>query len=168
MKIECSNCGCNNTINFQYDIIRLILKRFRTKTKVILCMLVDDNGFIVASDADKHINKKLEHKIVSLCNAMRYLAETGLSLIDCKNNIGRITYKEEDDLNINGFVMLIKSIAVGMSIISIIPSWLNIKEILPSFEILVTHLITVFEQDKSQKFSHFLSNVSDIKNSIYI
>lgn len=130
-------------------------------------MLVDDNGFIVASDADKYINKKLEHKIVSLCKAMKYLAETGLSLIDTKNNIGRITYKEEDDIDINGFVMLLKSIADGMSIITIIPSWLNTREILPDFEKLITYLTTIFQQDKSQKFSQLLHKVSDIKDSVY-
>ena len=84
-------------------------------------MLVDEDGFIVASDADSHVTKDLEHKIISLCTAMKFLAESGFKLIDTKNNIGKITYVEEDDINLNGFVMLIKSIVGEISIITIIP-----------------------------------------------
>ena len=167
MKITCNNCGGTNHIDLKHDVINLILRKFRSKTKIILVMIVDSDGFIIASEADKYISKKLEHKIVALSKAMSYLAESGFNLIDCKNNIGRITYKEEDDFNINGFVMLIKSIIDSISIITIIPSWLNTHEILPDFEKTISYLTKVFEQDKSQKFSQFLSSDSDIKDSIY-
>jgi len=148
-------------------MIRLLIRKFREKTNVVLCMLVDENGFIISSDADKYVTKKLEHKIIALCNAMKYLAESGFKLIDTKNNIGRITYVEEDDVNLNGFIMLIKSIVSDVSIITIIPSWLGINEVLPDFEKTIFYLTTIFKQDKSQKFSHFLNNISEIKDSIY-
>jgi len=43
-------------------MIRLLIRKFREKTNVVLCMLVDENGFIISSDADKYVTKKLEHK----------------------------------------------------------------------------------------------------------
>ena len=167
MKIDCPNCGSTNTLDFRQDMICLLIRKFRKKTDVVLCMLIDENGFIIASDADKYVTKNLEHKIIALCNAMKYLAESGFNLIDCKNNIGRITYMEDDDTNINGFVMLIKSIIHGISIIAIIPSWLKMHEIIIHYEALISHLSQIFKQDKSQKFSQFLSNISDIKESVF-
>ncbi|MHA1437527.1 MAG: hypothetical protein ACTSPD_08100 [Promethearchaeota archaeon] len=161
MRFECPNCGCIVNFGYKQDMINLIIQKLRIKTRVVLCTIADDEGFIIASDAGYLIDKKLERKVVSFYKAINNLADKTGMLIDFQKKIEVFKLIEEFDKQLKGFFMILKSINRSTTLISIVPSWLNIAKVSIEFEKAIIELKKLCEADAE-------FNINEIKENILI
>ena len=155
MKIECPNCGCLNSLSLKQDNLKLIIREFKEKTGALICILVDDEGYIIASETDESMTKSTERKIVAFHLAFQDLIQNYAELFESKSRIESISIFEEVDINLKGFIMLIKEIVNAISFISIIPSWLNLTYILPKFKRTVIKLNNSLKPSENQDYIEF-------------
>ena len=60
MKYKCPNCGNLNHFGIKQDYINTLLQSFCDNTGALYCTVLDNHGFILASEGDKSINKSIE------------------------------------------------------------------------------------------------------------
>jgi hypothetical protein len=97
-------------------------------------MIVDEDGNIIASVLDESITRTTQKKIVALHLNLQDLRQNYIELIELKSKANAISFFEELDLNLEGFVMIINELVEEISFICIIPSWLDIASILPELK----------------------------------
>jgi len=134
VKYLCPNCGCLHDVSLRRAKIQLIINKFKKKTGVLLCSVIDKEGYIIASETDKIFNKSLEHKIIALYNAFKSLSEVSEELIDFNKKIEVFSLIEAYDANLKGFLMILKSINDDVNFLTVIPSWLELNDIMLKFE----------------------------------
>ena len=134
----------------KHERISEIIKEFKEKTDVLLCAVLDNDGYMISSILDESIDKSVEVKIIDLHIAIHSVAENLCNPNDYPLKIETYSYFEETDIRLKGFIMLISTITEGVSLIIIIPSWFNLSFILPEFKKLVRDLAKCFniELDK--------------------
>jgi hypothetical protein len=99
---------------------------------------------MISSVLDESIDKSVEIKIIDLHIAIHSFAEDFCVPSDYPLKIETYSFFEETEIQLKGFIMLISTIAEGVSLIMIIPSWLNLTYILPEFKSLVKALAKCF------------------------
>jgi hypothetical protein len=151
MKYKCPNCGCLNNFGMKQDNINLLLHNFCINTGALYCAIIDKHGFILASEADKSINKSIKKKILALYRSM-----AGVKVIDFYHKIEMITLIEDFDVVLKGFLMFIKEFAYDGTLITIIPPWLNIRDFLSEFKRILKKLSNYFIEHKPQEFPELL------------
>jgi len=131
-------------IAIKNDRIQKIIYEFKDKTDILLCAVIDDDGYLISSVIDESIDNSLEKKIVDLHLAINSFAEKLCDPTDYPLKIETYSFFNETDIRLQGFIMFISKITEGVSLISIIPSWLNLTVILPEFKKLVKELAKCF------------------------
>ncbi len=149
VKIECPNCGCLHKFIIRRDIIKDILEEFKLLTDVLSCTVIDEDGFVIASMRDKSIDKSIDKKILLLHSAMRSFSKNLDMSINYSEKIDTYSFFEEANIHLNKFIMLVSSISNGISLITIIPSWLNLTEILPEFKKMVKKISKYLNENKN-------------------
>jgi hypothetical protein len=121
------------------------------KTGALYCAIVDNYGFIRASEPDKCITKLIEKKIISLYKQMVLV-----KVIDFYHKVEVITLIEDFDVVLKGFLMIVKEFAHDRTLVAIIPPWFNIKEVLQEFKKLLKKLSKYFIEFKTQEITECL------------
>ncbi len=128
----------------KHEKITHIIKEFKEKTDVLLCAVLDNDGYMISSVLDESIDKSIEIKIIDLHLAIHSFAENLCEPNDYPLKIETYSFFDQADINLKGFIMLMNIIANGVSLITIIPTWLNLTFILPEFKKLVKELVKCF------------------------
>ena len=152
MRIACPNCGCLHQVDLDLAEMRYVLKKFKIKTGAISCAVIDENGHILASESDKSLSRSTEDKMVALHLAIQDLYDNYAQMIELKSRVETVSFFEEVDLNLKGFIMLMKEIVRGVGFIAIIPSWLNLTHILPRFKSTILRLSPFFNKPESATY----------------
>jgi hypothetical protein len=144
IKVECPFCGSRHEVTIRRNQINTILQEFKERTDILLCAVIDNDGYMISSILDESIDKSVEKKVIALHVAIHSFAENLCEPFDYPLKIETYSFFEETDIHLKGFIMLISTITEGVSIITIIPSWLNLSLILPEFKKLVKELSKCF------------------------
>ncbi len=153
MQFQCKNCGCINNFGIKQDKINLLLKKFNSEIEGLYCSIVDNHGFIQASEKDKSVSKLIEKKIILL-----YKQISSVKIIDFHHKTEITTLIEDFDVVLKGFLMFLKKIANDAALIAIIPPWLNMAEVLQEFEELQSKLSKYFiELNTHEKAEYILT-----------
>ncbi len=108
------------------DIIE-ILKTFREKTNVLSSIIFSEDGLIIALD-QAHLNEDEDHHISfgAICAGIVALAENGLRTIKDDNDVQCISIQAGDQLDNEGFIIILQSITENIKLSVIFPGFLNL------------------------------------------
>ena len=110
----------------------------------MFCSVLHNDGNIISSIMDESIDKSVEIKIINLYNAIHSFSSNFYDY----PNIETCSFFKETDIKLKGFIMITTSILDHISLIVIIPSWLEITNILIEFKKLVNKLTKFFNVNK--------------------
>ena len=115
------------------EIIRII-KEFRERTSILCSIVFTEDGFIVAVD-QTHIDEDDDYhqSIGAICASIVSLAENGLELFQSDKEIKQISIQAGDQLDNEGFIIVLESITDDTKLLVVFPTFLNLGVIL--FEI---------------------------------
>ncbi len=134
--------------------IQNIIKDFMKATKAISCTIIDDDCYIIASENDK-TSRSYEKEIMSFYLKILEISEKCGSFIDFYNNIEIISWNEENDINFNGFKIFIKSINKRVTLLALLPIYLDHETIKIEFNktlnILQEQFSKLYHQRKVEK-----------------
>ncbi len=136
------------------NFIQNIIKDFMKATKAISCTIIDDDCYIIASENDRTF-KSYEKEIMSFYLKILQISEKCGNFIDFYNNIEIISWIEEGDIDFNGFKIFIKSINERVTLLALLPIYLNHKTIKIEFNktlsILQEQFNNLYHQRKVEK-----------------
>ncbi|MFX0019541.1 MAG: roadblock/LC7 domain-containing protein [Promethearchaeota archaeon] len=133
--------------------ISYILKAFREHTDITSSFLFTEDGFIIAVDQG-NFNEDDDYfqSIGAICAGVISLAENGLDIIKNRNFVKQIKIQAGNQLDDNGFMIILESINNEIMISVIFPIYLNLAIIL--FELNQTII----------KLSNYFSTLEKSKN----
>ncbi len=111
-----------------------ILKQFRERTDILCSTIFTEDGFIVAVE-QTHIDEDDDYhqSIGAICASIVSLAENGLELFQSDKEIKQISIQAGDQLDNEGFIIVLESITDDTKLSVIFPTFLNLGVVL--FEI---------------------------------
>ena len=115
------------------EIIRII-KEFRERTSILCSIVFTEDGFIVAVEqAQIDEDDDYHQSIGAICASIVSLAENGIELFQSGKEIKQISIQAGDQLDNEGFIIVLESITDDTKLLVVFPTFLNLGVIL--FEI---------------------------------
>jgi len=122
-----------------------ILIEFRKRTDIIGSILFTSDGFIIALDQGALENDSEKHQSLgAVCAGIASLAGNGVEIIDENNKINQICVQAGNQLEHDGFQILIESIADDILLAIIFPISANYGVIQFELKQIVSKLKTYF------------------------
>ncbi|MFX1257718.1 MAG: roadblock/LC7 domain-containing protein [Promethearchaeota archaeon] len=145
-------------VNQKEKQIQLILKGFRQRTGIISSTLFDDDGLLMAIDQAAFIEDEEYHESIgAICANIVSLAESGLLLIKNENNINQVLIQAGNQLDQDGFIIILQSITSNIILAIIFQVHLNLGVILFELNQISEKLIRYFEDVELS------NNLGDVK-----
>ncbi|MFX1574947.1 MAG: roadblock/LC7 domain-containing protein [Promethearchaeota archaeon] len=108
-----------------------ILKKLREQTGIINSMLFTQDGFIIAIDiANFNEDGDYFQSIAAICAGVISLAENGLTIIKNKNCLKQIKIQAGNQIDDNGFMIILQSITNEVMMSVLFPIYLNLGVVL--------------------------------------
>lgn len=112
------------------EIIK-ILKEFRERTNILCSTLFTEDGFIIAVDQTHNTADEDYHQSIGAISAsIVSLAEEGTQIIKENNKLKQIRIQAGDQLDNEGFIILLESITDEIRLSIICPIFLNLGVVL--------------------------------------
>ena len=130
-----------------------ILKEFRERTDIICSTLFNDDGLIIAVE-QAHLTEDEDYyqSIGAICAAIVALAEQGVETIKQDNGIKHVTIQAGDQLDKEGFSIILESVTNDILLSVVFPIFLNLG-------------VIQFELNQTiQKLSKYFSSVEQKEN----
>jgi len=133
-----------------------ILKDFRGRTNVLCSILLTEDGLIIALD-QAQINEDEEDYQLSfgaLCAGIIALAENGVEIVKENNDIKKITIQAGEQLDNEGFTIILQSVNKDIKLSIMFPTYLNLGVILFELKQTIQRLSKYFfsfEQDENSE-----------------
>jgi len=138
-------------VNLREKEIIQIIKEFRKRTSILCSTVFTEDGFIVAVEqAQIDEDDDYHQSIGAICASIVSLAENGIELFQPGKEIRQISIQAGDQLDDEGFTIVLESITDDTKLSVVFPTFLNLGVIL--FEIKQT------VQKLSKYFSRFGQN----------
>jgi len=138
-------------VNLREKEIIKIIKEFRERTSILCSIVFTEDGFIIAVEqAQIDEDDDYHQSIGAICASIVSLAENGIELFQSGKEIRQISIQAGDQLDNEGFIIVLESITDDTKLSVIFPTFLNLGVIL--FEIKQT------VQKLSKYFSRFGQN----------
>ena len=121
-------------VNLREKEIIKILKEFRERTSILCSIVFTEDGFIVAVEqAQIDEDDDCHQSIGAICASIVSLAENGIELFQSDKGIRQISIQAGDQLDSEGFIIVLESITDDTKLSVVFPTFLNLGVIL--FEI---------------------------------
>lgn len=121
-------------VNLREKEIINILKELRERTNILCSTVFTEDGFIVAVEQAKIDDDDDYHQSIgAICASIVSLAENGVEIFQSDKEIRQISIQAGDQLDNEGFVIVLESITDNTKLSVIFPTFLNLGVIL--FEI---------------------------------
>lgn len=145
--------------NLKEEKIKDHLKNFRERTGVIHSILISKDGFLIAIDQEK-FNGDIEfyQSLGAIFAGIDSMATSSVGIINPDNNIRRISIQAGDQLDKEGFTIILESVTKDITLSIIFPTYLNLGVIL--FE------LNQIIQKLTKYFSNLLQTESVARKSI--
>lgn len=121
-------------INLREKEIIKIIKEFRERTSILCSTVFTEDGLIVAVEqAQIDEDDDYHQSIGAICASIVSLAENGLELFQSGKEIRQISIQAGDQLDNEGFIIVLESITDDTKLSVVFPTFLNLGVVL--FEI---------------------------------
>ena len=121
-------------VNLREKEICEILKQFRERTSILCSTIFTEDGFIVAVEQTQIDEDDDYHQSIgAICASIVSLAENGIELFQSDKGIRQISIQAGDQLDNEGFIIVLESISDDTKLSVIFPTFLNLGVVL--FEI---------------------------------
>jgi len=121
-------------VNLREKEIIKIIKEFRERTSILCSIVFTEDGFIIAVEqAQIDEDDDYHQSIGAICASIVSLAENGIELFQSGKEIRQISIQAGDQLDNEGFIIVLESITDDTKLSVIFPTFLNLGVIL--FEI---------------------------------
>ncbi len=139
--------------NLKEKQIVQILKDFRGRTNILCSILLNEDGLIIALDqAQMNEDDEYHLSFSAICSGIVALAENGIETIKEENNVKKISIQAGEQLDKEGFTIILQSVTKNIKLSIMFPTYLNFGVIL-------------FELNQTiQRLSEYFSIPEQIKN----
>lgn len=121
-------------VNLREKEICKILTQFRERTSILCSTVFTEDGFIVAVEqAQIDEDDDYHQSIGAICASIVSLAKNGLELFQSGKTIRQISIQAGDQLDNEGFIIVLESITDDTKLSVVFPTFLNLGVVL--FEI---------------------------------
>ncbi|MHA1756105.1 MAG: roadblock/LC7 domain-containing protein [Promethearchaeota archaeon] len=118
-----------------------VLKDFRERTGVILCILFTEDGSILALDCDIPENDYEKHQLISVISSeILSLSNDGVSLLNKNLKITQISIQAGDSKDMESFTIILQTIINEIMILILAPNRLNFGVLLYEINELLSEL----------------------------
>jgi len=127
------------------DIIQ-ILKELRERTSILCSTVFTEDGFIIAVEQAQidEVDDDYHQSIGAICASIVSLAENGVEIFHSDKEIRQISIQAGDQLDNEGFIVVLESISVDTKLSVIFPTFLNLGVILFEIKQTVQKLLKYF------------------------
>jgi len=131
--------------NLKEKEIKDQLKNFRERTGVIHSILISKDGFLIAIDQE-NFNGDIEfyQSLGAIFAGIDSMATSSVGIINADNNIRRISIQAGDQLDKEGFTIILESVTKDITLSIIFPTYLNLGVILFELNQMIQKLMTYF------------------------
>ncbi len=128
------------------DEIRKILKEFRERTNISCSNVFTEDGFLIAVEqAPSDMGEDGHQAIGALCATIDSLAQNGVEILKGTGKINQFTIQAGDQLDEDGFLIILDHVSKDIILSIIFPSFLNLGVILFELNQTVHKLKKYFE-----------------------
>ncbi|MFX1444006.1 MAG: roadblock/LC7 domain-containing protein [Promethearchaeota archaeon] len=118
-------------VNLKEQEICNIMKDFRERTNILCSALFTEDGFIIAiDDPSYNIDEDFHQTIVAICAGIISLASEGVEIFKADSKITQITIQAGDQLDNEGFIIVLESITEEIRYSILFPTFLNLGVIM--------------------------------------
>ncbi|MFX1312514.1 MAG: roadblock/LC7 domain-containing protein [Promethearchaeota archaeon] len=141
--------------------IQNILKSFRDRTGIMSSTLFTEDGFLITVDhVNFNENENYHQSISALSAGIVSLAENCVEILKENNKIKQVLIQAGDQLDNNGFIIVLESVTYNIRLSVIFPIYLNLGVIL--FELNQT-IRKLSEYFSNHEYNESLANISSLQ-----